>query len=303
MKKMFFVLIVVLFGISLFGCDKKQKIKEYEGTPLTHLIYESIDYNGGAISEYRFDFNENSVRKSNYLPSDESNPIYETIAEFNDQQEQVLINKLYSYGLFDIKDEYESSEVIVDGGGWNLEIQYADGTNKISQGSNNRPEEVFNDCAKAFYDICKHGIVAYVPVEYYLPPNVSYSIKFTVGNSTTSQGNGSFTKRGNYKWNGFEESSCDIFQLNQEYEIPFELNDSTKYKLVLYTANYGNYDRFKKCEVTSYDYNEEMTTKKKIIEKGWFKQIEFDLKLNKIYVLKLSFANGDFAEYTFNTKI
>ncbi len=302
MKKNICMLILMLLCVSLFGCNGDIQIKEYDGTPLTQLKYQSIDYNGGYIEEYIFDFNDNSVKVRGYLPDKESETNFETIAEFTDQQEQTLINKLYTYSLFDIKREYKSPEGILDGGGWNLEIKYADGTNKLSIGSNNSPRKVFENSAKAFYDICRQGIVADVPANYYLPPNISYSIEYTIGNNTTSYGY-SFGKMANYKWNGFEENSCKIYELNQENELPLEINDKTKYVLVLYTANYRDYERFNKCEVTTYDYNEEMSNKKKIIDKGWFDQIEFDLEFNKIYVIKLSFSNGDFVEYTFNTKL
>jgi len=71
----------------------------------------------------------------------------------------------------------------------------------------------------------------------------------------------------------------------------------------LYTANYGDYEKFKKCEVYSYDNNEQLSGEQKIVDKGWFDQIDFDLELNKIYVIKLCFKDGDFVEYTFNTNV
>lgn len=303
MKKIISILIVLLLCVSLCGCTNGKKITKYDGTPLTRLVYESVDYNGGFTSTYVFDFTENIVRSRGYLPVDGGIPDFETIAEFSEQQEQTLINKLYSFGLFDIKPEYKSPPGILDGGGWTLEINYADETKKVSKGSNNSPKKVFKNCATAFYDICNHGIVASVDEKYYNPPNLSYAIQFTVENTTTSLGATSFSARGNYKWNGFEESSCDIFQLNQEYTQPYELNDGTKYTLVLYTANYHYIKKFNKCEVYSFENNEDLTDEKKIVEIGWFNQIELDLELNKIYVVKLSFANGDFVEYTFNTKV
>ena len=45
-----------------------------------------------------------------------------------------------------------------------------------------------------------------------------------------------------------------------------------------------------------------MTGEETVIEKGWFDQIEFTLSSDKIYVIKLSFRNGDFVEYTLNTR-
>ena len=65
----------------------------------------------------------------------------------------------------------------------------------------------------------------------------------------------------------------------------------------------NDYQRFKKCIVTSYDYNESLTNETTVHSGGWFKKIEVNLELNKIYVVRLEFGNGDFVEYTFNTKI
>ena len=214
-----------------------------------------------------------------------------------------MIDKLYTYGLFDIKKEYKSPPGIVDGGGWSLKINYNDGTSKESSGSNNSPSSVFSKCAKAFFDICGQGVVARVPSEYYTPPNISYALHSTVGNNTTSQGATSLVERGNYKWNGFEETTQNYYQSNQNRSFPYELDENTAYEFVLYTSNYGDYDRFKECVVVSYDFNEELSGEEVVIEKGWFKQIEFDLQTNKIYVVTLSFKNGDFVEYTFNTKL
>jgi len=311
MKKIFLMLLVVLFGVGLCACNGDKRIKQYNGTPLTQLKYVSIDYNGGYTREYVFDFNENAVKATDYMPYEDSEPEFRTITEFSDEQEKVLINKLYTYGLFNIEERYESPEGIMDGGGWNLEITYADGTNKFSSGSNNRPSEVFNDSAKAFFDMCGQGIVAYVPQEYYIPPNLSYySISYTVDNTTKTYDDSSIAKRGNYKWNGFEETSLDILELNREHVFPYELNDNIKYNLALYAGRnygYGDYDKFKKCTVTSYDCNNDSSAGEKIIEKGWGLRndfhIDFDLELNKIYVIKLSFSNGDYVEYTFNTNV
>lgn len=300
-KRLALVLALATLLCCLAGCSAS--IKEYDKTPLTSLTFSQVDYNGGYTTKYLFDFENNVATKHSYLPTDEENDRLETLAEFSDEQEKTLIDKLYTYGLFDIKKEYKSPPGIIDGGGWSLIINYNDGTSMESTGSNNSPSSVFSKCAEAFYDICGNGVVARVPSEYHTPPNISYAIHSTVGIDTTSQGATSLVERGNYKWNGFGESSLNYFQLNQAHSFPFELDENIEYEFVLYTSNYGDYDRFKKCVVVSYDYNEDLSGEEVVIEKGWFKQIEFDLQMNKIYVVKLSFKNGDFVEYTFNTKL
>ena len=292
--------------VTLLGCfvGCGERVKEYTETPLTSLTYTSVDYNGGFTKEYLFDFEKNIATRHSFLPGDDENDRTETVAEFSEEQEKTLIDKLYTYGLFDIKKEYKSPPGIYDGGGWNLEIHYNDGTSKESSGSNNTPGSVFSKCAKAFFDICRDGVVAYVPSAYYTPPDVSYALHSTVEYATTSQGAPSLVERGNYKWNGFEETTQNYYRVNQNHPFPYVLDfENGTYEFVLYTANYGDYDRFRECLITSYDFNEKMSGEEIIIEKGWFKQIEFNLQPDKIYVVKLGFKNGDFVEYTFNTKM
>ena len=302
MKKLIaLTLAVVALLCCLVGCS--EGVKEYDKTPLTSLTYTQVDYNGGFTTEYLFDFEKNIATRHSYLPTDDENDRMETLAEFSDEEEKTLIDKLYTYGLFDIKKEYKSPPGIVDGGGWSLKINYNDGTSKESSGSNNSPSSVFSKCAKAFFDICGDGVVAYVPPKYYTPPNVSYAIHYTVGNTITTDGATGLDVRGSYKWNGFEEASQNYYELNQNHSFPYEFDESISYEFALNTSNYGDYDRFKECVVVSYDFNEELSGEEIVLEKGWFKQIEFDLQFNKIYVVRLNFGNGDFVEYTFNTKV
>lgn len=274
-------------------------VKDYGGTPVTLLSYERIDYMGGYTETYVIDFEANVVQKRGYLPSENDAPDFETIATFSDEAERILINKLFSYGLFDIKDNYPAPEGIIDGGGWNLSIEYSDGTLKKSSGSNNSPASVFSNCAKAFYDIFEDGIVGYVPQNYYCPPNISYS--FTSG--STHMGYTSYGERVDYRWNGFESADNNIYEINISNDLMQEFHEGDEYILVLYTANYGDYEKFQKCVVTEYDFNEELTNPTEVYSGKWFKQIEIDLDLNKIYMVRFEFKDGDFVEYTFNTRI
>ena len=250
MKKLIALTLALVSLLScLVGCTST--IKEYDKTPLTGLTYTHVDYNGGFTTEYFFDFDKNTVTLHSYLPTDKENDRLETLAEFTDEEEKNLINRIYTYGLFNIREKYESPPGIMDGAGWTLKIDYNDGTSKVSRGSNNSPRYVFSKCAEAFYDVCGDGVVARVSPKYHTPPNLSYSIDTIVGNHIISQGATSLATRGNYKWNGFEEKTLDIFQLNQNNLFPFELDENAEYEFVLYTGNYGDYDRFRRCVVIS----------------------------------------------------
>lgn len=287
----------ILVGCSLFP------VREYSGTPLKNLTFKTVDYMGGYTKTYLFDFENNVIKTKSFSPfnSEGEEPDFTVIKEFTNEQEKTLIDKLYSYGLFKIKAQYKNSNV-VDGGGWDLVIEYEDGTTKKSTGSNSAPTKVFEKCAKAFYDLCENGVVSSVPREYYCPPNLSYSFKFNNG----TFGYSSYGKMLDYAWNGFGKTGNDIYEANQTTKFSHEFFNGIEYTLVLYTANYNNsydYARFKKCTLISYDYNENLTGKVTEYSSGWFKQVELKLELNRIYLLRLDFRNGDYVTYTFNTKV
>ena len=264
----------------LTSCDT---IKDYNGTPITALSYETEHYDGsGYTVTHIFDFENNVVKKREHWVGKEENSDFSIIASFSDEEETVLINKLYSFGLFDIKDNYKAPPLTFDGSGWSLLIQYGDGTVKESKGANNSPTSVFKDCAKAFYDICENGIVAYVPSEYYSPPNISYSFN----SESKHMGYTSYGERVNYQWNGFQSTENNIYEANISTDFKQKFDQNTKYTLVLYTANYGDFDRFKTCTVTTFDYHEDLTNPTIVYSDKWFKQVEFDLQLNKIYLIR-----------------
>ena len=112
MKKLIALsLAAVTLLFCLVGC--RESIKEYDKTPLSSLTYTSVDYNGGFTKEYLFDFDKNVVIKHSFLPGNEENDRTETWADFSDEQEKTLIDKLYTYGLFDIEKEYNSPPTLL----------------------------------------------------------------------------------------------------------------------------------------------------------------------------------------------
>ncbi|MBO4422162.1 MAG: hypothetical protein J5879_01895 [Clostridia bacterium] len=295
MKRFIILLLILCCFLTLPGCQKT--VGQYEGKPLLSLTYEQVDYNGGWTDTYIFDFENNSVKKRGYLPGESEEPEFSEIAAFTDDEEAGFINKLCSYGLFDIKDNYPSPPGIIDGGGWCLTVEYRDGTVKRSTGSNNSPVSVFSKCAEAFYDICREGVVSYVPAEYYCPPNVSYTFRSVSANNAY----GAYGKRADYKWNGFGSENNNVYNLNVSADFPQRFYEGTRYTLMLFTANYRNYDKFRNCIVSSYDFNEDLTDPTVEYSGGWFRQTELELRPDRIYTVRFEFDNGDFVVYTFNT--
>ena len=296
MKKIYILIMILLISI-LSSCDS---IKEYTGTKITKLTYKTVDYMGGYTVIHELDFNENKYSSLGYLPIEVENPKLEIKSTFTDEEEKVFMDLCYTYGLFNIKESYKSSG-IMDGGGWDLIIEYIDGTIKTSKGDNAGPYKVFNKCATVFYDLCGEGIVGRVPEYYITPPNISYSFLFNVDTTRVNTNDIAVVRRSNYKWNKSESLDNDYYQLTDEIKEKNEYYSSYSYKLILYTANYRCSEKFNKITVKEYDYNPELSNEKVIYTGKWFDQIELDIKLNKIYVYELSYKDGDYVQYTFST--
>lgn len=296
MKKINVLMIFTLIGL-LTACNS---IKEYSGTKLIKLTYTTIDYNGGYTQKHVLDFNENKYSSVGYSPYEDENPELETKTTFTDEEEKVFMDSCYTYGLFDLKESY-SATGIMDGGGWDLIIEYEDGTTKTSQGSNAGPTETFNQCATVFYDLCGQPIVGRLPDYYVSPPNISYAFHYTTGTTSVSTNVIARVVRGNYKWKKSESLDNDLYVLNTAHKDKNEFVKDYDYKLVLYTANYEYEEKFNKITVREYDYNPELTNEKEIYTGKWIQQIELEIELNKVYVYELSYKNGDFVQYTFST--
>lgn len=272
-------------------------IKEYDKTPIVRITFKKIKYLGGGVNEYVVDFENDVIKKAQYIGSKVEDPEFGILADFSAAQEAVLINKLYSYGLFDLDDNYPSPEGIFDGGEWLLSIEYSGGTAKNSKGINNTPTKVFGECAKAFFDICHDGVVGDVPSEYYYPPSVYYALRFE-NNLCCS----SFYPSINYRWNGFEGVGNGIYaEAGRDISYSEMLVEGKEYTMSVGVDRDDGKERFEKIIVTSYDFNKELTNKKTVCESDDESRIEFRLDLNKIYVVRVEYENGDFAEYAFNT--
>ena len=264
---------------------------------ITKLTYKKTSYKvGGSTWTYVFNFADNVIEAPSSLAK-----------AFSDEAEDALLNKLSDSGLFDLKEKYSLNASVSDGGSWELTLEFKNGETKKSIGINKFPTSIFNKCSTAFYEICGSGVVATVPSEYYTPPNVSYSFEhIDVENVYVSNGYNSYGKRLNYKWNGFESTGNKIYEANKGVTFPQKFEVGIDYSLVLYTKNYhtGEYSKeFTKCTVTSYDFNENLTNETEIYSDGWFDQISIKIEINKIYVIRFEFENGDFVEYTFNTQL
>ena len=206
-------------------------------------------------------------------------------------------------GLFSLEESYVTQDVILDGGGWSLTIEYADGTTFSSTGSNAGPSDVFGKCKFAFYELCGEGVVGSIPSDFLFPPDISVVFTYKIGNNYYSTDNLAKISRGNYLWNGHSVSETSYYKVNQELSKSNEFDDNNQYTSVFFTANYHYSNKFNKFTLTCYDYNEGMSGEQVLFSSKWFEQKEIPLQFDKIYIYKLYWSHGDFVEYTFNTKL
>ncbi len=295
--KVYKLIIFCLIFLCLVSCQKV-----YDGKEVTEIIYETIDYNGGVKKEYKIDFiNNKAYKKGPYINDDSSQ--YEVINTFTEDEEITFINNIYLYGLFDINSSYSKSDVI-DGGGWNLVIKYVDGEEKKSTGDNAVPSSIFNKCALSFYSLCKEQVLGIISQSFFNAPSLSFSYSYEKNENSYQTNELRKVVKANYSWNDFSQKDIDIYTLNESIKNNQELLDDVEYNFILYTIDYNleEYDKFKKCILKSYDYNNQLSNEKILFESKWFTSKEIILELEKIYVYTLEFKNGDYVEYTFNTK-
>ena len=150
------LLALALFSICLGGCNGND---EYKGKPIEKITYTVIDYMGGYTDVHVIDFLGNTYSACGYLPAEEqSGCLTEIKSTFTDEQEIAFLNSAYKAGFFKLEGEYKPNEVILDGGGWKLEILYTDGTKRTATGDNIWPQEL-KDSRNSFEELCGVKVV------------------------------------------------------------------------------------------------------------------------------------------------
>ena len=258
---------------------------------------------GGATKVNTLDFNENTYSFAGYYPPkiDFTTPNHVYNSNFTDPEEKMFLYACYTNGLFDLEETYSTTDNICGGGEWSLIIEYEDGTQKTSVGINAEPKTIFDKCSTVFYDLCGQWVMGTLPRYYTSPPNISWTFRYRYDYNSVSSNSLAFPKTANYKWNKSKLEDADIFAINEAVKDKNKFEAQYTYQLILYTANYDYEKKFTSLTVKEYDYNENLTNEKIIFEGEWIKQIELDIELNKIYVYEMTYADGNYVQYTFST--
>lgn len=295
MKK--FLILLICLSCLLLSCTSNGKYKyygEYSGETIKQISFLTVNFNGGERREHVIDFDANTYSYANYFRGDDI--VFDEMNTFDNEQEKIFIDACDYFGLFDLEESY-SRDGVNDGGSWTLTIEYEDGSTKVSEGVNERPDKIFKKCSTYFYDICQRDVLGCLPEFYAYPPNVSCSYL----SYDDTEFNLSMVERADFKLNTTSSEGNDLFLINEKNKDRNDLDPNAAYTFCLYTANYRYKEKFQKITVKEYDYNSELTGEREVYSGKWFKQIEFEITTNKIYMYELTYQNGDFVQYTFNT--
>lgn len=304
MKKALLIILLIPLFIFFTSCDFDLVSDDKEiRDDIVKLSYRTIDYNGGIVNSYLLDFKTNEYKKNCFSQSNDWEPDLILVKTFTDDEEKDFIKGICKCGLLNIKEEYKKTGIL-DGGGWALTIEFEDGSTFKSHGSNDGPTKVFNSCSTYFYDLCGQAIIGNLPKHYVDPANIDYSFEYyTDVNHIHSTNALTRARMGDYKWNKNESLDNDYYELNLETMSHNSFDANYTYKMTFSTYNYDYDKRFNKFELLKYDFNYALSNEEEVYSNAWFTQIELDIELNKVYVYRLTYDDGNFVEYTFNTAL
>ena len=296
------ILLIAPFSVVFTACS--DKIKEYKGTAVSKVVYSSHDGWGvGSIKTLDFESNNITILEDNPYKSDEESQNLE-IKEFSEEDGTYILNALYTYGLFKLKDEYPNDGIVMDGGSWRLTIYYQDGTEKVSYGGVNHPDKVFTKSAIVIYDTTGFEFWR-VPQAYKEPPCVDlnqvsyYTDGFNQGSTMCGAGT-----RYKYKWHTTTLDNGDLYQFASTVTKASDgfkyTGEGTRNYLSIATTNSISYfndeyaEKFSRCVVKQYDNNPELTNETALLDTGWIKPKkgkQVDIQKDKIYTVELTFSN------------
>ena len=109
MKKISILLFICLNIVLLLSCSNTNKniyIGPYTGKEIQSIEYISTDYNGGFTYNRKIDFESNGLYGRDYFPHENENTPFELITELDPLYYEEFINKIYNYGLLNLKEKY-----------------------------------------------------------------------------------------------------------------------------------------------------------------------------------------------------
>lgn len=139
MKKIFIAFIFLVFAFSFYGCTPKTEyddktIAKIETTwaegmaPFQRAFVRVFDFEKGKITDTAVVNIETYENLSDEEKSEYNNPVL--IAEFCGDQAAHFTERIMELGFYAWEDEYVTSDIICDGGSYNIAVYFTDGTVK-----------------------------------------------------------------------------------------------------------------------------------------------------------------------------
>lgn len=292
-------MLVAIIAVTFLLCAFASCSLEYKGKDIVSIEKTSVDYMGGITSGQILYLNTGEIYSfynNPYLPEES----YENKLEFSYDPalSNEIVNEFYKIGIFNLRSRYEPLTPVMDGGGWTLTITYADGSTKISSGSNAGPYTKFEKAGKVFYDITGGDFISAPSGEYKYAPPISIGLQYFDERTNTTYVNGTSVSTYSCTWRGRDITAKDG-ELQQ-----LEIINGFDYTLTVYLQSY--YDQFTSARVYSYTDDPsrmqevEITVKSDFELDGIKRSMTFAPERNKNYIVYLEFKLGN-AEYRFST--
>ncbi|MBR2965355.1 MAG: hypothetical protein IKC34_02260 [Clostridia bacterium] len=297
MKKVLCILLIFISSLlSLFSCaEPSENILSYDGPQIKSFEYIHVDYNGCLTECKLLDLESGTVFFKRYFPSDEKIADYEVLYTIDLSKKELLINLLYTAGLFNLDELYTTEDLIYDGGGFEFIISYADGSEKLSRGSNAEPTEIFKKADEYFFDVTGEEFIGRVEDSYKYPPKTYIQTNHHEDFPHSGPQKYLLLSPYRYTWrkHNFNADSFTVPTIE-----PTKNGDDQ-----LIMLQYSD-DIIKDVKIFTYESSEtEKNSLRRKKNTGYSKShyVIFDLKPNTNYIVILEFENGT-AEYRFKTE-
>ena len=303
-KVLLTVMAVAIFSSSLSSCSGIFQF-EYHGKDIISIEKTSSDYMGGSTSTQTINFEQGAIYSSyysHYMPEE----CYENKLEheFDPVISDKIISAFYNAGILNLRASYRPLTPVYDGGGWTLTITYADGSKKVSQGSNAGPYLKFKKASEAFYLLTGYDALGYCGRDFKEPHNLGVSFSAFNGKKQVCSQT-AYINASKYNWNNKQFSDegmtyIPYFTFAENYE------DENIYTVSLNFEGFAI--NYKKVGVYSYVDNinsrELVPTKKEgtFLMQNYQRRVIFDVEPNKNYIIEIEFKYGT-AQYMISTAV
>lgn len=314
MKKKFLFWLPLVLGC-LTGCN------DNASTDIAKITYDNIEDN--KVFTYIFDFTQNTFTKVRYANKARDNISGSVCKTFTDEEEKSFLESVSSCKFSSLDNSYGDANVDIKS---KLTIEYNNETlNSIEIHSQNN-SELASDVNKVFKKLGQSAKELIGESVFYNDLNdntkdmILPDFEISYYNTTkTEKGNVYLPiMSANYKINSKTKDDVLLYEINFQHSFNYLL-DSFSYDLRFVSElRLKNRPNISEIKVIEYPFKLNLGEGNVVFtrsiadanylatedyQKLFLVNQSFKLNLNKIYLIECSFADGDYYQYTFNTKL